>query len=480
MHASGACDPGSTPGSPTNNMDFLNSLMLVTGNSSLVGHLIVFLVFFLESIVFIGLIVPGSAFLVLVGFLISLGLLDWNVALMIPLAIALGDSVSFYLGEKGKHLFKDDNIIFKPKYLEKSELFFEKHKNKSMVLGRFVGVVRPLLPFIAGLFKISRKKFIILDSISIIIWTAVYFSLGFFFGQAIDLIELWYKRSGLFVLFLAAFLLIVYLTKRFVVSRDGLISTFIKVLYLYIRVFVFESRYYRKIENKFPGFFSYLKNRIATDRFSGLPFTLILLSFLYLAALLAGITEDILDYEAIVGIDFRLAGFLESFRHPVLIKIFLLITAMGKLEFILIFAAAFSLVLWFWKKRFHIVALWTAIIGSLIFNLAGKFLIHRARPENGVYVESLFSFPSGHATLAAAFYGFLTYFLWRNLKSLKAKFNILSASFSLIILIGFSRLYLGVHFLSDVAAGFLLGLLWLIIGISISEFMGINGSKDKK
>ena len=88
-----------------------------------------------------------------------------------------------------------------------------------------------------------------------------------------------------------------------------------------------------------------------------------------------------------------------------------------------------------------------------------------------MYIEDTFSFPSGHATIAVGFYGFLVYILFRQIKNWKYKINALFFSITLILAIGLSRLYLGVHFLSDVWGGYLLGALWLLIGITISEWL---------
>jgi len=452
----------------------------VIENSALIGCLIVFLVFFLESIAFVGLIVPGTAFLILIGFLISRNILDWNVMLIVPVAIALGDLISFYFGERGKSLFKDDNLIFKSKYLEKGELFFEKHKNKSIILGRFIGVVRPLMPFIAGLFRVSKKKFVILNSISIILWTAIYFSVGYFFGQAFRLVELWSTRLGLFILFLATFLFLLYLIRKYIISRDGLVFAIIKFLFINFKTIVIKNEFTERIVKKYPWLFLNLRNRFNPNKFSGLPLTLITLVFFYAAFLLGGVTEDVLNTELIIDADLRLANFLKLFRHIVLIKLFFLITALGGWELILIFSVIFSVSVWLWGKRFYIVALWATIIGSLGFNVLGKLIFHRSRPEEGIYIENFFSFPSGHATLAAAFYGFLIYFFWRNLENVKNKINISFACLALIVLIGFSRLYLGVHFFSDVWAGFLLGSLWLIVGISIGEWSYFKAKESMK
>jgi len=111
------------------------------------------------------------------------------------------------------------------------------------------------------------------------------------------------------------------------------------------------------------------------------------------------------------------------------------------------------------------------ICGGGIFSLFGKVAFHRQRPSGiAVFTETSFSFPSGHATIATALYGFLVYFLWRQTDSWRTKLNIFFTGSVFILAIGFSRLYLGVHFLSDVLGGYLLGLLWLNIGICMVEW----------
>ena len=102
-----------------------------------------------------------------------------------------------------------------------------------------------------------------------------------------------------------------------------------------------------------------------------------------------------------------------------------------------------------------------------------KNLISRARPDLLAYPATGFAFPSGHATRAVAFYGFLLFILWPRLTSMWKKIALIITA--LIILgIGFSRLYLGVHYLSDVVAGYLIGAFFVWLGIKISR---INLSK---
>jgi undecaprenyl-diphosphatase len=112
-----------------------------------------------------------------------------------------------------------------------------------------------------------------------------------------------------------------------------------------------------------------------------------------------------------------------------------------------------------------------AVTGSEAFAYLGKLVFHRPRPEMAVYAEHSFSFPSGHATIAVAFYGFVGYLLMRFSQSWSRKVNIFFATILIIIAIGFSRVYLGVHYISDVWSGYLVGAMWLIIAVSFSEWL---------
>lgn len=122
------------------------------------------------------------------------------------------------------------------------------------------------------------------------------------------------------------------------------------------------------------------------------------------------------------------------------------------------------LILFFKNRKKFIIPFVFVVLTSEAATFFGKILFQRPRPLYAVFPETDFSFPSGHATIAVAFYGYLVYILVR---SLNEKYNwlIMAISPLIILFIGFSRLYLGVHYVSDVLAGYLVGSLTLAIGI---------------
>ena len=118
------------------------------------------------------------------------------------------------------------------------------------------------------------------------------------------------------------------------------------------------------------------------------------------------------------------------------------------------------------QKRFRYdLILWLLTLGGLGTAFVLKEIFHRGRPLGAIVAETSSSFPSAHALISIAFYAFVFYLLARNAKSNFSKYLLISALFLIPVLLGFSRLYLGVHYLSDVLAGYAIGDIWFLIGV---------------
>lgn len=110
------------------------------------------------------------------------------------------------------------------------------------------------------------------------------------------------------------------------------------------------------------------------------------------------------------------------------------------------------------------------LICITLFNQIFKFILHRPRPtEFRIIDETGYSFPSGHSMVSMAFYGFLIYLIYKSVKNRYLKYSLMSILFILIILIGISRIYLGVHYTSDVIAGFLISISYLVLYVGITK-----------
>ncbi len=435
------------------------------------GYWLVLLVSLLESLVFVGVVVPGATLVVLAGFLSSQGYLDiGDLIWFAAIGAILGDSISYYLGTKGTRFFHNENKLLKADHLERGKQFFHTHGSKSIFLARFVGPLRAIVPFVAGISGMGKSRFLFWNIISAFLWSVSHLLIGYFFGNAFTAIEVWSTRVGYAICLLIAFFALIYAIRFITVKHGGQIAGFIRSVLSSIGNAISSSPDVQKLVKQYPIFFAFIKTRTNHRSFSGLPLTLIIIGFVYVFSLFLGIIQDILTSEAIVSADLRIANLLTYFRIPELTKVFLWITLLGEWQVIIGSAIIVSVILWLWKKRGYIMYLWLALVTGETFNYLGKLLIHRDRPANPVYLEHSFSFPSGHAMVAVIFYGFLAYILIRHVKNWKHKVNVFFGCLVVIFVIGFSRLYLGVHYASDVWGGYLLGFLILTTVTALYEW----------
>lgn len=458
-------------------MEFLSSFLSNIQHLGTWGYWLVLLVSLLESLVFVGVVMPGATLVVFAGFLSSQGYLDiGDLILFASIGAILGDGISYYLGTKGTRFFHNENKLLKADHLERGKQFFHNHGSKSIFLARFVGLLRAIVPFVAGISGMKRGTFLFWNVISAFLWSASHLLVGYFFGNAFAAIEIWSTRVGYAIGVTVIFSVLLYVIRFVTVKRGRQIAEFIRSISSSIWNAIASNPDVQKLVKRYPRFFTFIGTRTNRKSFSGLPLTLIVMGFFYVLSLFFGIIQDVLTSEAIVSADLRIANLIAYFQGPELAKVFLWITLLGKWQIVIGSAIIVSAILWLWKKRDYIIYLWLALASGEILNYFGKLLIHRNRPANPVYMENSFSFPSGHAMIAVIFYGFLAYILIRHLKSWKQKVNVFFANFIVVVAIGFSRLYLGVHYVSDVWAGYLLGFLVLIMATSIYEW---QSKKDR-
>lgn len=166
--------------------------------------------------------------------------------------------------------------------------------------------------------------------------------------------------------------------------------------------------------------------------------------------------------------DQQVAAWFLAQRSDFGIAVFTVISFFGDWKILLPVMLIIILILFIKNKKRFIVPFALVVIGAEITTFFGKIWFHHPRPLLAVFHETDFSFPSGHATIAVAFYGYLAYIL---IKLLKDRYKRLIIILTVLMagLIGFSRLYLGVHYVSDVLAGYLVGLAALIIGINLNR-----------
>ncbi|NCF75384.1 MAG: phosphatase PAP2 family protein [Xanthomonadaceae bacterium] len=453
-------------------MNFIQSLLPAIEHFHMLGYWIAFLAALFETTIGVGFFLPGSTIILLMGALAAKGYFGVGDLLWFAIAGAiLGDNLNYFIGKKyGSKIFSKGFWFIKPRHFKKGEEFFEKYGSKSVFIGRFIPSIKEIIPLIAGTLGMKRLPFMIWNILGATGWSFVWVLSGYFFVQSLDLAKIWLTRAGFLLTTLTFIFIIFYILKIIFIKKGKIFLSFLSSLWQSIKQSIIENSEVQKFNNKHKTLLKFIQKRLDKNNFYGLPFTLFSLALFYALFLFGGVAKNIINSDLIVSTDIRVANLLAIFRNIELTKFFFWITLLGKSQVILIFLITAILILWIWKKRFYIITLLLSIMGSGFFTYIGKLIFHRARPSVAVYTENSFSFPSGHATIAIAFYGFLAYLLIKSAKQWKQKINIFFISFILIILIGFSRLYLGVHYVSDIWGGYLSGAIWLIIAIGFSEY----------
>ena len=153
-----------------------------------VGYLGIFTIVFLESGLLIGFFFPGDSLLFTAGFLASQGFFDIKILIAGCFVAAIaGDSIGYLIGAKlGPKIFsKDDSIFFHKKHLERAQGFYDKHGGKTIILARFIPVIRAFAPVVAGVGKMDYKKFLIFNLVGGVLWAIGVTLAGYYLGSLI-------------------------------------------------------------------------------------------------------------------------------------------------------------------------------------------------------------------------------------------------------------------------------------------------------
>jgi undecaprenyl-diphosphatase len=224
---------------------------------------------------------------------------------------------------------------------------------------------------------------------------------------------------------------------------------------------------------------NFIKARFNLKDKHGLRLTAILVILTLCASYFYFITKSYIYKELLFQFDIRLSNLFLFFRDIEIIKLFTFITNFADFRIIIIGALLFSIFLFINKKNNYLIPFFISISSASTLVCILKNIFDRVRPSISFYIVNGFSFPSGHAAISVAFFGFICYFLVRNTKKLNKKIIYIASSILISIAICFSRMYLGVHYLSDVMGGFLLGLFTLFIAIGISELFFMKENENK-
>lgn len=409
--------------------------------------IITFFVVFFEAMAVVGVIVPGSITMTAIGILIGSNIIPAGSTFLWGIAGAiLGDYLSYVLGVYYQNrLHRMWPFKKYPQLLDKSEEFFHKHGGKSVFIGRFFGPMRAMVPMVAGMLKMSRGRFLIAAIPSAAMWAVMYMLPGVLLG-ALSL-ELPPKIATQFIL--GAFAVLLFLW-----TITWLVQHFARRVYRWLDSYIMRSWNFMTTHKSL----SWLPKILHDPHEPGNHQQLSLLILLFIVcAFFIVILVNVLFQWNLTILNRPMYYFISSLRTPFFDRLMVPITFLGQDSVLLISSSLFGL--WLIYKRYWYVALHWLLL--MFFCAWGAFqvkhLVFSSRPEEALSFLHDSSFPSGHTALSTAMYGFWAVLVAREIQA--SRRWIVYASVSVVIAsIALSRLYLGVHWLTDIVGGLMLGL----------------------
>lgn len=375
----------------------------------------VFLIAFVECLAIAGIIVPGTVVLFAVAALAGSGILPLSEVLLLGfLGGLLGDAISYFLGRRfHQNIRRLPGLRTHPEWIGTAEAYFQRYGIASLLVGRFIGPLRPMLPMVAGMFDMPFPRFAAVSVVAAAGWSVAYLLPGWAAGAAVRLP----LPEGFW-------------------PQAAVVGGGLAVL---IGVSIQASLRYRKHATEIMAVVS--------------------------AILLAGV---FFGWPHLAQLDNGIMTLIQEHRRTALDQFVIVITGLGdfRTQF---FAAALLLALLLITRQWrHALFAGIATLGTACANGAMKWVFARQRPEVLLEPLTTFSMPSGHSSAAFAFFITLAVLAGRG-QPVRLRLTWLVLGGLPAICIAMSRVYLGVHWPTDILAGMLLAFTMCAVSLSIVQ-----------
>lgn len=424
------------------------------------GYVAVALFLFIEGI---GLPVPGETALVTAAALAGRGTLS-IVGVVIAGCIGTfsGVGAGYWIGVRGgaavvrrygRVLHVSDS------HLERSHKFFARHGAKAVLVGRFIAIVRSYIGLFAGVARMDAVRFSIYNAAGGIAWVASFSALGFIFGRNLPRLMRYVGRVSLLLALLIALVAGVVFFWRWFRANESRITASL-------------DRRWASFVGEDGGAYS-PRVRAAQERYLATHLAVGMLASLAVLGLFAAITERFVENSPLTRFDIILDARLHGRLSAGLLHALAVVSALGSRG---VMAALFVAGLIFVASRRHpptVIGWCAAFLGSALLDATLRFVVHRSELPfaDDVIAGWAPGFVSEHLLGALVGYGMLAYLLIGLARGAVNRACIIAAAIAVVAAIATSRLYLGIHYVSDEAAGVAAGLLWLAACISALELV---------
>lgn len=432
--------------------DLLNWIAANPGWSGL----LIFLIAFVESLLVIGFFLPGIFVLFGVGTLVGLGGLPvWPILVGGSIGAFCGDVLSFWIGHRYRRHLEDFWPFNRyPEMLQRGAEFFRKHGPKSVIAGRFIGPLRPIVPASAGMLGMSPTQFIAVSAPACILWTPAYLFPGMVFGASLEVVS---QYAGRLALVLAAGVTILWLTLW---ALRSLYAVFAVQSARWLRHAIRWTRRHPRLGRIAGPILDPSQPEILSVTMLGLLLVLTLwgLAILLLLSPFGGEPR---------AIDQATLLFAQSLRNHIADPFMVGLSLVSR--WVVLGPTAFATLLWLMGAQRMAAALhWlVAMAGALVLQaLIGWAL--RSTPAMSAGNVQWFE-PSAPMTMTTVVLGFFTVMVAKELNRRHRKWPYMAAA-GLVTLILLARIYLGLDWLSGALVGAILGLAWTaIVGIAYRQ-----------
>jgi len=410
---------------------------------------------FAETGAFVGLVVPGETMMTLGGAVAGQGVVNPYLLIAIAwLAAWAGDTTSFFLGRRlgrGFVLAHGPRFGVTRERFERVEDYFERHGGKTIFVGRFIGLVRALAPFIAGSSGMRYRAFVPFSVLGTGIWSSLHIVIGYLFSRSIDTAAE-YAGKGLFLLGTLIVVVVgsVALFRHFRVAENRRRA----VAWLDAHR---ATRWLPALARRYRPQLRFLWDRVTPGGTFGLEFTSLAAALAVALFVLVAYGVAIADDPGPTPGDATAAEIAAGLRSGWLTAAAKAVTALGSgpatWGTALVAAALLAA-----RRRWGEAAV--AVAGMALISLGVheiKQEVARPRPEGGLVAADGFAYPSGHAAHAVVYLWLALTVVLRLRPGMARATAVIAAGLALPIAVGLSRVYLDVHYLSDVSGGWALG-----------------------
>ncbi|MBC7373260.1 MAG: bifunctional DedA family/phosphatase PAP2 family protein, partial [Frankiales bacterium] len=410
-----------------------------------------------EAAAFLGVFLPGEIALLLGGVLASQGRVSLPVLLVVACTAAVvGDSIGYEVGRYGGPALQRSRLgrLVGEQRWETGQRFLERRGGPAVLLGRWVGVLRALVPSLAGIGRMPYRQFLAWNATGGVIWASTVVLVGNVAGAQYPRVEHLLGRASLLAGALAVTAVVAVLVVRRRPSVGGLMTV--------VR---------RRSDRLVGSVASWADPQAAVGVVLGTG----LVTALITGAAFTVVTEDVLEGGGVTFLDRPLLRLLAGHRTALLTALARTATFLGSVPMVLLVAALVAVALWR-RDRWSAALLVVAVVGSGALTFAAKLLVHRDRPALPLAIdgsESGFAFPSGHSLTSLVLYASLAYLLVTRGRSRPGWLRVVGVTLLLLVpvAVGASRVYLGYHWLTDVAGSWTLAALWLTAVVTADRLL---------